>query len=135
MRTYTTLDRAEVDSERNLLLLSSSDSASWPASVAMRREGEYLAMSYFLGPAEIALRLKLADVTRALSHLQPADGQQTPRQIGGGQASLQVGLQTNGVLLLRPTLVSDAGGVLSLNLALEHAARRTLLTWLGLPVG
>ena len=90
MRTYTTLDRAEVDSERNLLLLSSSDSASWPASVAMRREGEYLAMSYFLGPAEIALRLKLADVTRALSHLQPADGQQTPRQVGGGQASLQV---------------------------------------------
>lgn len=133
MRTYLTLDRAEVDSARGIITLTSSTSGSIPTSAAMRREGEYLAMSFSLGPAELALRLRTADVIRTLSHLQPADGQQTPRQIGSGQSYLQVGLQTNGVLLLRPTLVSDANGMLAFNLTLEHAARRTLLSWLELP--
>jgi hypothetical protein len=134
MRTYLTLDRAEVDADRGIITLTSSDSDALPTHVALRREGEYLAMSFSLGPAELALRLKTAEVTRALTHLQPAEGHQTPRQIGSGQSFLQVGLQHNGVLLMRPTLVSDAGGMLTFNLSLEHAARRTLLTWLGLPV-
>lgn len=134
MRTFLTLDRAEVDADRGILTLTSSDSDALPTHVAFRREGEYLAMSYSLGPAELALRLKTGEVTRALTHLQAAEGQQTPRQVGSGQSFLQMGLQTNGVLLLRPTLVTDAGGMLSFNLSLEHAARRTLLTWLGLPV-
>ncbi|MBL8147050.1 MAG: hypothetical protein JNL34_11755 [Anaerolineae bacterium] len=135
MRTYQTLDRAEVETDRDILTLTSATSSVIPTSVALRREGIYLAMSFSLGPAELALRLKTADVTRALTHLQPADGLQTPRQIGSGQAFLQVGLQLNGVLLLRPTLVSDANGMISFNLSLEHAARRALLTWLELDPG
>ena len=135
MRTYQTLDRAEVETDRDILTLTSATGSVIPTSLALRREGLYLAMSFSLGPAELALRLKTADVTRALTHLQPADGLQTPRQIGSGQAFLQVGLQMNGVLLLRPTLVSDANGMISFNLALEHAARRALLTWLELDPG
>lgn len=135
MRTYQTLDHAEIDADRAILTLSSASGSAIPTMVALRREGEYLAMSFSLGPAELALRLKTAEVTRALSHLQPAEGLQTPRQIGSGQSFLQVGLQPNGVLVLRPALVSDANGMLSFNLSLEHAARRALLTWLELPAG
>ncbi len=132
MRTYQTLDRAEVDSERGIITLTSSDRTALSTSVAMRREGDYLAMSFSVGALELALRLRTAEVTRTLTMLQPAENQQTPRQIGSGQSFLQLGLQTNGVLLMRPTLVADAGGLITINLSLEHAARRTLLTWLGL---
>src|SRR5512146_1966423 len=66
MRTYLTLDRAEGEADRGILTLTSSDSGSLPPHVAMRREGDYLAMSFSLGPAELALRLKTAEVTRAL---------------------------------------------------------------------
>jgi hypothetical protein len=134
MRTYQTLDRAEIDADRGILLLTSSTTDPFSTTVAMRREGDYLAMSFSRGALELALRLKTAEVTRTLSHLQPADGQQTPRQIGTGQAFLQVGLQTNGVLLLRPVLVADAGGLLAMNLSVEHTARRALLGWLEVPV-
>jgi hypothetical protein len=133
MRTYQTLDRAEIDADRAILMLTSSAARELSTSVAMRREGDYLAMSFSLGALELALRLRTSEVTRTLSHLQPAEGQQTPRQIGTGQAFLQVGLQNNGALLLRPTLVSDAGGLLAINLSVEHAARRALLGWLELP--
>lgn len=134
MRTYQTLDRAEIDADRDILMLTSSARNELSTSVAMRREGDFLAISCSRGALELALRLKKADVTRTFSHLQPAEGQQTPRQIGTGQAFLQVGLQTNGALLLRPVLVADAGGLLALNLSVEHAARRALLSWLNLPV-
>ena len=68
MRTYQTLDRAEVETDRDILTLTSATGSVIPTSLALRREGLYLAMSFSRGPAELALRLKTADVTRALPH-------------------------------------------------------------------
>jgi hypothetical protein len=96
----------------------------------MRREGDYITISASYGVLEIALRPRYHELTRVLSRLQPVEGLQTTRQVGTGQAFLALGLKPDGTLLMRPTLVADATGHMSFNLALSDPVRQALYTWL-----
>jgi hypothetical protein len=62
--------------------------------------------------------------------LTPIDGLSTTRQVGTGQAYLAMGLSPDNNLLLRPTIVADATGHLSLNLEITQKVRQTLYDWL-----
>ncbi|MBC7812165.1 MAG: hypothetical protein H7175_13505 [Burkholderiales bacterium] len=129
MRNFQTLDQATISAETGLIELNTSETAS---SMWMRQEGSYIAISASAGPLEIALRLHLAELTRAFARLHPVDGLQITRQVGSGQAYLGVGLLSSGELLLRPTIIADATGHLSLNLTLTSAVRQTLFDWLAI---
>ena len=84
-----------------------------------------------LNALEIALRLRLRELVRTLSHLQPNDGLNTTRQVGTGDCFLGMGLRTDGSLVLRPTIIGDASGYFCLNLILAPEAAKVLRDWLG----
>lgn len=115
MRHFLTLDTLTTDSESGVLYLT--DTAG-QARIGVRREGVYIAISATYGPLEIALRPRYEDFERLLHRLHPVEGLQTTRQVGSAQAYLAVGMRTDGSLVLRPTLVADAGGLLTFNLVL-----------------
>jgi len=130
MRQFQTLDKMTVDAESGILYITTEhDSGTYPM-IAMRREGVYIAISASYGPLEIALRPRAEELARLLARLQPVKGLQTTRQIGTVNAYLAVGLRVDETLVMRPTLVADATGHLSFNLALSPAVRQGLFDWL-----
>lgn len=130
MRNFELLDQTAVDRESGVMTLTTKAASTGSPVLALRREGSYLVISASYGPLEVALRPRLDEVTRVLQRLQPVEGLNTTRQVGTGQAFLALGLKPDGELLLRPTLVADATGLLTFNLALSSEARQTLYTWL-----
>ena len=131
MRTFQTLNQVRADDETGILYLSTDEDEMEPR-VSVRREGSYIAMSASYGPLEIAMRLRYAELTRVLSRLRPVQGLQTTRQVGTGQAYLALGLQSNGCLVLRPTIVADATGHFTINLLLSETVTQALFSWLPL---
>ena len=128
MRQFQVLDQSAVDSATGILSLIARGGS---ASLALRREGEYVSISASLGALEIALRPRVRDLIRALRQLQPNDGLQTTRQVGSGDCFLGLGLRSDGTLILRPTLVGDASGYFCLNLTLSPDVAAALRGWLG----
>lgn len=132
MRNLQTLDRALLDADLHTFrLIDSRDDDDQPL-LALRREGEYVIVAASYGALEIALRLRFAELTRTLTHLAAGEGTAAPRQIGSAQAYLGLGLRTDGALILRPTLVADATGLLCINFMATAEARQALFQWLGL---
>ena len=129
MRSFQTLDQVDIDAGTGIIHLHD---ASENAQVALRREGDYMAISASYSAIEIALRPRFAELERALKALQPVEGLQTTRQVGTGQSYLSLGLRTDGALNLRPTLVADASGYLCLNLEVSAEVRKRLFEWLGI---
>lgn len=130
MRKFIELDRATVDAETGIIYLTAERETEAQPTVFMRREGDYITISANYGLLEIALRPRYHEITRVLSRLQPVEGLQTTRQVGTGQAFLALGLKPDGTLLMRPTLVADATGRMSFNLALTDSVRKALYAWL-----
>ncbi len=126
MRTFQILDRSE--SAAGVLTFRGAD-----ASLALRREGEYIAMSASYGALELALRPRARDWVRALQHIQPNDGLNTTWQVGTGDVFVGLGLHTDGSLIIRPTIVGNASGYFCLNLTLAPDAAQTLRDWLDQP--
>ena len=131
MRNLQTLDQAEVDSGTGVITFCSAENSSVNPIVAMRREGEYVAISASYGALELALRPKIGELSRTISHLQANDGLSTTRQVGNGNCFLGLGARTDGALVLRPTIVGDASGYFCLNLLLGEEAATVLRNWLG----
>src|SRR5579859_1498107 len=129
MRNFQPIDHVSVDAETESIQLAHSGSKNLPIMV-MHREGPYITISASFGPLEIALRPRYEDLIRALSRLSAVDGLHFTRQVGTAQAFLAIGLMPNGELLVRPTIVADATGYLSLNLQLSSDTRKTLYDWL-----
>jgi hypothetical protein len=132
MRHYQTLDTVTNDTETGIFSVHASASVV-EAMIALRREGAYVAIAASYGPLEIALRPRHDALARTLSRLRPIGGLQTTRELGSTQAQLSVGLQPDGALVLRPTIVGDASGHIGLNFSLTDAARRQLYDWLAIP--
>jgi len=130
MRNFQTLDKVTVDDDTGIIYLTVEDDTDNNPLLAMRLEGSYLAISASYGPIEIALRPRLDEVTRVLERLRPVEGLQITRHVGTGNANLGVGLKSDGMLLLRPTIVGDATGHLGFNLALTANVRQALFAWL-----
>lgn len=79
------------------------------------------------------MRLRFPEFARVLSRLRPVKGLQTTRQIGSAQAFIGVGLQSDGGLVMRPTIVADATGYMNYNLLLSEEVRQRLFDWLPVP--
>ena len=129
MRNFQPLDHFVVDTETETIQLEHTNSENEPL-LALHREGPYVTISASFGPLEIALRPRYDELTRALSKLPAVEGLHVTRQVGTSQAYLGMGTTIEGALLLRPTIVADATGHLSLNLALTPDARKALYDWL-----
>ncbi len=132
MRNFQFLDHVVVDTDSDAIQLAQTDSDNEPI-LALRREGIYITLSASFGPLEIALRPRHEDLIRTLGRLQVVEGLNTTRQVGTAQAFLAMGLKADGSLMLRPTIVADATGHLSLNLEISPNARKALYDWLKVP--
>lgn len=130
MRNFQELNVVEIDAQNGIIYISCSDETDMHPRLAMRREGSYLAISCSYGPLEIAMRPRYAEVTRMMGRLRPVQGLQTTRQVGTGQAYLALGLQEDGDLVIRPTIVADATGHVVFNLLLIPSVREELFKWL-----
>jgi len=131
MRNYQNLDQVITEDDTGIIYLSKADEAGgMHPRISLRREGGYVAISASYGPLEVAMRLRYEDLIRLLSRLRPVEGLQTTRQIGTGQAYISLGLQQNGDLVMRPTIVGDATGHMCLNLILTDGTRDALYNWL-----
>lgn len=130
MRYFQTLDKITVDPDTGVMILAVSDDTQHQPTIAMRREGTYIAISASYGPLEIALRPRVDELARLLGRLQPVDGLQTTRQVGTAQAYLAIGLRRDGTLVIRPTIAADATGHFTINLALTPNIRRAFFEWL-----
>lgn len=131
MRNLQMLNQADVDTGTGVITFSASEESMVNPIVAMRREGDYAAISASYGAIELALRPKIRELTRTVKQLQPNDGLSTTRQVGSGNCFLGLGARTDGALILRPTIVGDASGYFCLNLMLGSEAAATLRSWLG----
>lgn len=130
MRQFRTLFHVETDEESGIMnIYGEKGTHDYPA-LMVRREGDYVPLSLSYGPIEIALRLRYADLSRTLDRLQPVSGLQTTRQVGSNSAFLGLGLGEDGSLMLRPTIVADARGHLSVNLRLPDEARQAFMMWI-----
>jgi hypothetical protein len=130
MRNFQPLDHVEIDTDIDAITLENNASSESDPVLALRREGIYVTISASYGPLEIALRPRYEDLSRTLSRLQSVEGLSTTRQVGTAQAYLAMGISPEGALSLRPTIVADATGHLSLNLVLTPDARKKLYDWL-----
>jgi hypothetical protein len=130
MRNFELLNQATEDAGSGVMSLTTRDKEPGNPTLALRREGGYIVISASYGPFEIALRPRFQELTRALARLQPVEGLQTTRQVGTGQAYIALGLRPDGTLLMRPTIVADATGLLTVNLSLTSETRQTLFDWL-----
>lgn len=130
MRNFQNLDIVQIDESTGVLFLSSEKDTGTRPRLAMRREGSYVAISVSYGPLEIALRPRFSELSRVLARLRPVEGLQTTRQVGTGQAYISLGLQGDGSLVLRPTMVADATGHMCFNLLLGDDVRQQLYDWL-----
>ena len=131
MRNFHPLDQVHSDTETGILLYTSSVEAPFKPQVAMKREGNYIAFSVSHGPIELAMRPRVDELKRVLGRISPVPGLQTTRQVGTSDAYIALGLNPDGTLLLRPTLVADATGHFCFNLIMSDAMRQSLFDWLG----
>lgn len=130
MRQFRTLFQIDTDTETGVMnIFGEKGTHDYPA-LMVRREGDYVPISLSYGPIEMALRLRYADLARTLQRLSPIDGLQTTRQVGSNSAFLGLGLGRDGSLMMRPTIVADARGHLSVNLRLPNDVRQQFVTWL-----
>lgn len=133
MRNFQILDGSKINKESDSLELFFTNADTEQPRLALRREGIYVTISASYGPLEIALRPRYEDLVRTLSRLTAVEGLHTTRQVGTGQAYLAMGLTQDDNLLLRPTIVADATGHLSLNIEIAQSARQVLYDWLKVP--
>jgi hypothetical protein len=130
MRNFQTLDQTTADTTTGVISFTAQGDKSHP-TMALRREGDYVAISASYGALEIALRPRVRELIRTLRHIQPNDGLNVTRQVGSGDCFLGLGLHTDGTLIVRPTIIGDAAGYFCLNLALAPDAALALKNWLG----
>lgn len=130
MRQFRTLFHVDIDDANGIMNIFGEKGTHDYPSLMVKREGDYVPLSVNYGPMEVALRVRYADLERTLLRLQPVDGLITTRQVGSTSAYLALGLRSDGTLLLRPTVVADAIGHLSVNLSLPSNVREQLYQWL-----
>ena len=129
MRHYTKLDNFTYDESNDTLLVSSQKGEMLP-TLWFGREGMYLSVSASYGPLEISLRPRHRDLTASLARLNPTERLTVMRLVGTGQAHLELGLSTEGELLVRTVIVADATGHVAMNLILEAPVVKALFDWL-----
>jgi hypothetical protein len=131
MRNFQTLDVTVADTATGVITFTAAEDDGSHPTIALRREGEYAAISASYGALEIALRPRARELIRTLKQIQPNDGLNVTRQVGSGDCFLGLGMRTDGALVVRPTIIGDATGYFCLNLVLAPGAAAALKGWLG----
>jgi hypothetical protein len=132
MRYYQKLDRVSRDETDDTLLIECSEGDHCLPKLWFGREGMYVSISASYGPLEISLRPRQRDLVSGLAQLRPTERLSVMRMVGTGQAHIELGLATDGELLLRTTIVADATGHIAMNMILSAEARAQLFAWLGI---
>lgn len=127
MRHYRQLTIVEGAPEGGLAASSQDD---FGAGVLIRREGDYVALSFYSGAVELLLRLKTSELVRTLDHLHPTDQTRSARSVGTSHTTLWLTLRPDGSLVIRPSLTTDAAGSISLNFELAESVKDALNNWL-----
>lgn len=127
------LNMVHHDADHNTLLITAGDDDPAGPTLWFAREGMYLSVAAGFGPLEIALRPRYRNVVTSLEQLRPTARLTVMRMVGTGQAHLELGLSTEGELLVRATIVADATGHIALNMVLSPDARAQLYAWLEVP--
>lgn len=130
MRNYSTLDNISINEESGVISFTAAQQNGSSPVLSIKREGAFVAISVSHGPLEVALRPKFPDLERVLGRLRPVSGLQTTRQVGTGESYLALGLRDDGALVLRPTIVADATGLMCFNIVISGEAREALYKWL-----
>ncbi|HMM29157.1 MAG: hypothetical protein AAGU78_07145 [Chloroflexota bacterium] len=133
MRHFQTLGTVSHDAANDTLLISDGSGDPCAPTLWFGREGMYLSVAAGYGPLEIALRPRYRDVVTSLAQLRPTSRLTVMRRVGTGQAHLELGLSTDGELLLRTAIIADATGHVAINLVLTPQARAQLFEWLEVP--
>jgi hypothetical protein len=132
MRHYQRLDDVHYDESSDTLTFTCKQEHGCASDLWFGREGMYLSISAQHGPLEIALRPRLRDLTSSLADLKPTEHLGVMRMVGTGQAHVELGLSTNGELLIRTSIIADATGHFAMNTILSSEARERLFEWLGI---
>ena len=74
--------------------------------------------------------MRYDDLVRQMTGLTPSPSMATTRQVGSGQAFMGLGLTQDGRLIMRPSLVSDATGHVTINLAASGEVYQKVTEWL-----
>lgn len=98
---------------------------------AARRLGDYLELAFISGAVEMTLRLRGADLARALRKMDDTISPGAARTVGTAQSELLLTRQDDHTLLLRPRLTSDATGSIALHFALVGSALVAFTHWVG----
>ncbi len=133
MRQFHVLDQIQIVQETGIVSFSSGTTRD--IQLWLRREGTYIVVSAVYGPMEMALRLNLQEVVRGIRLTQALDGLQTTRQVGSAQSYIGFGLQMDGALLLRLTIVEDAHGLFAMNFQLSASVAQQFTDWLNQQAG
>ncbi|MFZ4825727.1 MAG: hypothetical protein ACOYLB_00085 [Phototrophicaceae bacterium] len=130
MRQFRKLHKIDFDaSTGELHLVGDKGTYDFPALV-VKRQGGYVMIGAYYGPLEVALRLSHTNLVQTLRRLKPTDAMVTMRQVGSTNVYLALGLQSDGSLLMCPTVAADSRGHFTVNLQLTpeaHAALDELL--------
>lgn len=119
MRYYQRLETVKYDLTSNSMQLNGTGAPSlW-----LGRDGSYVSMAATSGSTEISLRPRLQDLVSGLSNLQPS----VMQTVGNGYAQLEVGLSSDGDLLLS----AANGGDKAVDLVVAAQACEQLFQWLG----
>lgn len=133
MRHFQTLDTITHDAANDTLMFAAGGDDPCGPTLWFGREGMYLSISAGYGPIEIALRPRLRNVVTSFAQLRPTARLTVMRMVGTGQAHLELGLSSEGELLVRTAIVADATGHLAMNMVLTPEARERLYAWLEVP--
>jgi hypothetical protein len=128
MRNFQLLASARI--EGKYLYVTDEANVALQPMLVMLREGDYVSLSVSIGALELALRLQHEDLKRQMEALKPVPGLTTTRQVGGGQSLMSIGINADRRLILRPTLITDAGGHLTINLVTAPEVYDMLIDWL-----
>lgn len=128
MRDYQFLDT--ITEEEGRLQLTNREGGTNNGALTLAQEGDKIVISAAMGALEIALRLRLEELKRQIAGLKHIPGLTTSRQIGTTQAFIWLGLTDSNQLVLRPTLLVDATGKLTINLLTSEGCYQRLLQWL-----
>jgi hypothetical protein len=131
MRNFQTLDQIYFDEQAQVIHLTATEGGQLNPRLALRVEGEHVALSASCGPIEIALRPRTLELRRLLKQVQPSESLLSARNVGTVQAYLAIALRPDGRLVLRPTIIADAYGHLCFNVELTNPVRERLIELLG----
>jgi hypothetical protein len=128
MRAIRQLDQASTASDGSFSA-NSSATDGFNMGFDARRLGDYAELAFYSGAVEMTLRVRAAELFRALRIVTAAMSGGVSRTLGTGQSEILFTASEDGGLLLRPRLTTDAMGSIALYFSLTGGALASFTAW------